>query len=154
MTFSGSWRSFWGFSQICLAALLIQGERLHSALLIDPSQEIEQPQWVCPNVLSQASPGLTTIGGWLRPNKGLGGRLATVSGPAFQWSQCQSFGCGWNRELLSHIHLSQLVSDLAWQFPVVDLSPCGTGIVRWGPFGLPLQAHKLARHSALRLLLR
>lgn len=31
------------------------------------------------NVLGQASPGLTTVGGWLWPSEGLGVRLATVS---------------------------------------------------------------------------
>lgn len=77
------------------------------------------------NVLGQANPRLTTIGGWLCPSEGLGVRVAVVSGPAFPWRQAVSgFWGGWNKKLASHSYLSPLVADTAWQFPVADIGPC------------------------------
>lgn len=46
------------------------------------------------NVLGQASPGLTTVGGLLWLGEGLGVRLATVSRPAFPWRQWVGRGAG------------------------------------------------------------
>lgn len=57
VTFSGSWRNSQGFGQICLAALLLQGELFCSALLLtDPSDEMGQPQWVCPKCAWSGKP--------------------------------------------------------------------------------------------------